>query len=245
MKKLFTTFISLTFAACLLAQPTLEIYENAGGEWQKLDNGAVLQRHGDASSEITEILAVKNTSGVDKSVFFKKHPINVITGSLNTFCWAHTCLLPNQTVSDPMTVQAGQMIEDEFSFHFQGQGHSGVSTIRYTAVNSADHTDTVFFDVVYTTSPAGINNFTMSDIRLAPNPASEKVTVLNLPRHYQEFTLELFDATGNLLARQALEDGMEASVVGVNVSQYPVGIYFVRINNHQGAVVTRRLAITR
>lgn len=245
MKKILTLLNVLFFIVLAQAQPTLEMYESVNGQWQKIENGAMLQRSGDAANEISDVLALKNATSSSKFVFFKKHAVDVLTGSLNTFCWAHTCLLPTQSVSDSMTVRAGELIVDEFSYHYQAKGHAGQSTIRYTAVNFNDHTDTVYFDIVYTTTSAGVANFTMSDIKLAPNPASDKVTVLNLPNHYQEFTIARYDALGGMVSKQILGQGSGGNMVELNVNDLPEGFYFLQINNHQGSVITRRLVVTR
>ncbi len=111
---------------------------------------------------------------------------------------------------------------------------SGVSYYRLKMVdlnNSFSYSD---IKVVRTTAIKGISFF--------PNPAQNFVNISLAQSANSETTVQIINIAGQTLAEQKVAGG-NASTVSFQVSQYPRGMYLVRVVNGDGSTQTSKLVI--
>ncbi len=93
-------------------------------------------------------------------------------------------------------------------------------------------------------SPVGIEapGYHSGLVRVYPNPARDFVSFdYSNPLPGEEMVLEVFDATGAIVARNALEQA--SGTVRIGLSGLTPGIYFYRLENRNGQLDTGKLSI--
>ena len=89
----------------------------------------------DSSETVAEIvahMAIQNNYSTAKDILVSKEVISETEGHSNTFCWG-LCFPPNIIVSpDAITLEAGEIDEEDFSGHLMPNGFSGTTVIKYT-----------------------------------------------------------------------------------------------------------------
>lgn len=79
---------------------------------------------------------------------------------------------------------------------------------------------------------------TGSPIRIYPNPASEKLTIDNMPPN--KTTLKIFTVTGRLIHTSAIHQQIE-----IPVGNYPTGIYIYELSGNATPTINGRFTISR
>ncbi|MBN4071283.1 T9SS type A sorting domain-containing protein [Crocinitomix catalasitica] len=110
----------------------------------------------------------------------------------------------------------------------------------YTAmlvVNACYHSDTLVWNVSATMT--GIPDEETVKFSLFPNPANNMVTINFHMELSNEATLSFCDLNGRLIYEEALNDMQSISI---DLSNFPNGIYFVRLSSSEGTLV-RKLSV--
>ncbi|MDA3910743.1 MAG: T9SS type A sorting domain-containing protein [Bacteroidales bacterium] len=241
MKTIYTVIFAITIllSGVLQAQSlqilTLDDVDVSGTE--QTYTGAVT----DDFNTVEAHFKIKNTSGADIEVVVKKEYISIVEGTYNDFCWAGTCLTGPIMESSNMTVAAGAEQED-FDLHYHCQGIEGTTTIRYTAFDQANPTDSVDFLVNYVVGVNAIENLN-GDVLISnvyPNPAKNTAKLdFNLQVN-QKLQCDVYDMLGKLVYSESA-NGQGA--IDIPVRKLPTGTYFCRLILDGELVETQKLMI--
>ena len=144
-----------------------------------ITNASIIQAGTHDSLELITYLQVKNISTHTINVFCKKVEVAMMDSVETTMCWAGGCYPSFVNVSPnsaPMT--AGQIVTDFVGHYGTTTGHgfkSGESRVRWVFYNEADHNDSVYLIVKYTSYPLGVDEKNAHSGLLSaayPNPAN-------------------------------------------------------------------------
>ncbi len=156
--------------------------------------GSVEQQYGTIEAHFT----VLNDGGQSIDVKVKKYYVNIVSGTGNDFCWNGTCLSSSTMLSPVAVTLAPGASADDFDTHYHCMGNEGTSTIRYTAFDINNPSDSVSLTINYTAEPTGIedksSNVVVSD--LYPNPSHQYTAVdYDLPAG-SELKVIIYDIIG-------------------------------------------------
>jgi hypothetical protein len=87
----------------------------------------------------------------------------------------------------------------------------------------------------------GVGATAAETMQLRPNPSSGSLELV-LPAGHRDLQVEVMDATGRIVASERIGAGM--TVVNMDLSAQPVGVYLVRLQG-EGVVLTERLVLQR
>ncbi|RDI11935.1 T9SS type A sorting domain-containing protein [Flavobacterium sp. AG291] len=105
---------------------------------------------------------------------------------------------------------------------------SGVNTFGQLGLgDTTNHTIPVFFGTMCEEATAGLNDNTLSQITLYPNPTSSTLTIANAEMLNIE-NLSVTDMTGKLVLSQ------KGNNPEINVEVLPAGIYFLNVSTQEG-----------
>lgn len=144
-----------------------------------ITNTSVTQVGTKDSLELVTYLYVKNISANTINVYSKKTQVSAMDSVETTMCWAGGCYPSFVNVSPnsaPMT--PGQTITDFVGHYGTTTGHgfkSGESIVRWVFFNDANHNDSVYLTVKYTSYPLGVDDKISRQGLLSnayPNPAN-------------------------------------------------------------------------
>ena len=196
---------------------------------------------GDSSSTgvIYCYLEVTNNGTSNLDVLAKKTEINILSGTENSFCWG-ACYSPMVFVSpNPLTINAGETNSSGFSGDYMPNGFIGMSTIRYTFFNSADHNDSVAVNVVYGSGTASVNDIdNIVNITAYPNPANEFVNFSFKKPLSENAQLVIFTPSGSEVFRSSVSDNFM-----LDLSKFDNGVYFYTIYYAGKTTSTKRLIV--
>lgn len=182
--------------------------------------GSVEQDYGTIEAHFT----VLNDGDQSMDVKVKKYYVNIVTGTFNDFCWNSQCLSSSGMISpDAVTLTPGASADD-FDTHYHCMGNEGTSTIRYTAFDINNPTDSVSLTINYTAEPTGIENksanIKVSDVY--PNPAKEHTAIdYDLPAG-SELKVIMYDVIGKQIKDFTCYD---KGMVNINLTALPKGSY--------------------
>jgi hypothetical protein len=223
MKKiaLITTILLITGVMCF-AQ-SLEVYETVGGQDVKRTNGEVLIKDF-SGKKITFALKVKNVKATNLSVYCKKVYIQILQGSINTFCWDRCYTSKIFVSTDPVVIQP-QEIVTRFDATYGSYDYSGESRIRYVWFDGANPADSIGVEVKFISHSTGVdeNRYTSIDMVSSPNPADSYLT-LSWNSSFRVGKLIMHDLLGNKILEKSIEGS--AKEAKLNTSGYPDGLYF-------------------
>ncbi len=201
---------------------------------------------GNADAILESHVSVTNETDKEIEVLVKRTYLEIIDGTINTFCWGASCYPPNiSEATQVVKIAANSTNHSGFIGDYSPDGNEGTSVIRYTFFIAATPSDTVSMIVYYQVGAAGVRDWTLDpgQIKLYPNPASDQVTV-RFPTVLTQITeLVLIDITGQTVYKQTLYHG--AQIHRLSLSQLPQGNYFLLISDQQGASHSKKLIINR
>jgi hypothetical protein len=241
MKTIYTVFfaililISGTLGAQSLQILTMDDVDVSGTEQTYTGSET------DNFNTIIEHFKIKNTSAAAIDVVVKKIYVSVVDGTFNDFCWAGTCLTGAVMQSNSMSVAAGAEQED-FDIHYHCQGIEGTTTIRYTAFDDANPTDSVSFLVNYVVGENSIENVNGKVLvsNVYPNPANNSAKLdFNLQAN-QKLQCDVYDMLGK---RVYSETATGQGAIEIPVRKLPQGTYFCRLILDGELVETQKLMI--
>jgi len=244
MKKSIVFFIAFMFLLVnAKSQSSYEIYDNSSGSSVKVGNGAILTRSAKTTdNDYYFALQVKNVSTVMSVSWVRKYYVNILPGTTNWFCW-DACYFPNVMVSkNPVNISPEQMFTG-FTAHYNATEIQGQSRVKYTVYNGANRNDSTSFDVIFLSSPTGVddNIITGCDVKAHPNPANETVKFFVPDLMGAIATIVIKNVIGQELCRIPLT-GNSGEIMW-NVSAWANGIYFYSLELAGQITSTHKLII--
>jgi hypothetical protein len=129
---------------------------------------------------------------------------------------------------------------------FTGGGMTGTFTATYIfgingtyiialTLNCAKSSQT-YYAVINITATAGINEIQNGELNIYPNPFTGKFN-LNLPPGLAGSDVKIYNSTGQLIYDRRTANAYNT----VDASQWPAGIYLVRVMNGQNRITTRNI----
>lgn len=113
--------------------------------------------------------------------------------------------------------------------------NAGTATIVEAVANGyEDGTSAGIFDA--------LPNQLDAEIKLYPNPASEKATIAIDLKEAKDVSIELYDLNGNLLKAATYANWLGLSTVEMNTNQLNAGVYLVKVTIG-GEISTKRLVV--
>jgi hypothetical protein len=218
---------------------TLTLSDSTG----PLANNSNISRNGHVNDdEIVCHVFVTNTTPDPIDVIVKKVEINVVSGSVNTFCWG-LCFPPNIYQSPPFAVNGNRTDSVNFSGHYNPTGFVGTTLIRYVFFEQSDPSDSVCVNVTYNALEVGVLNPSAKNILSGayPNPAN---SIVNF-----DYCLSTENA-GSVVIRNLLGSVVRKSVLtgtegklALFTGDLPEGIYFYSLDVEGKALITRKLIV--
>ncbi|AFL79585.1 regulatory P domain of subtilisin-like proprotein convertases [Aequorivita sublithincola DSM 14238] len=111
----------------------------------------------------------------------------------------------------------------------------GVHTITFTAQDLSGNTATCTFELTVTIL-VGVDSFDYNSLSLLPNPAKDKVVLVN-SQNLQLEKLSIYDIRGRLITTINLEN--MTSQEDIDVSQLESATYFIMIQGKEGQITKR------
>ncbi|MEI7500664.1 MAG: T9SS type A sorting domain-containing protein [Bacteroidota bacterium] len=224
MKKIALLFTMMLAAGVVCFAQSLEIYESVEGQDVKRPNGSILTKIVDPGKTFSFLLKVKNVNTANRSVYCKKVYLEILQGSVNSFCW-ESCYGPAIMVSPTPIVINPQEIITRFDAVYKSYGYSGDSRIRYVWYDGANPNDSVGVEVVFRSHPTGLddNMVSATEIVASPNPA-DAVVSLSWEPTYNPGMLTIHNLVGKKILVKTIE-GTEREAT-LNISDFPDGLYF-------------------
>ncbi len=176
------------------------------------------------SSSYTDTMRVEISTdcGTTFTTIYEKTGLDLATVSYQTSIWSPSSATHWRTEEIDLIPYEGENVMFKF-------------------VNITGYGNSTFIDNINVNAETlGINETSLENIQLFPNPASEYVT-LTLPQSFsQKMTVSLFNSVGQKLQTITITDNKE--FININLSGYSSGLYFIQLQN-QSNTTTRKLLI--
>jgi len=210
---------------------------------QDITNGAVTLSDNVDSLMKGQIYIVNNTL-IATPFKVKKIETNVLSNSVNTFCFGGQCY-PPYVMETPtsMMLQPGDTTEpNDYYADYTGSA-AGSSIITYVVYNANNVNDSVYVTITYNTTPAGISKVDFSKVDFSnpyPNPVSSLTRMnYNIPANFSKATLILRNLIGTSVKEFVIEDPQGKLVM--DLSDLKEGIYFYSLIIDDNVILTRKL----
>lgn len=154
---------------------------------------------------------------------------------------------------DPIFEEMPDVATDGFTVeHFEYRGGNNGTIVEhykvigadhqwiYTPVNDIDYSTLIWeFLSKYTLTQLGTSDFNADMVEIFPNPANNSITV-SLPDN--NYKIKIISADGRL----AYQSNAKENNTEINISNLPIGLYFVIANNAKnGNQLVRKLTVVR
>ena len=228
MKKLLLMVCLLSVAAFYGYSQSLSLTTPQG---TNISNSSITQTGTKDSLELITYIYVKNTGTHAINVYCKKIEVNMMDSVESYLCWAGGCYTSGTFVSpNSAPMAAGQTLTD-FVGHYgtvTNKGFkSGESIIRWVFFNDADHNDSVYLTVKYTTYPLGVDEKNSGQGMLSnawPNPADATATLNYSVPTGSQGTIIVRNMVGSTVQTESLSSGY--GKININTASLNDGIYF-------------------
>lgn len=198
------------------------------------------------SDEIVVGVDVTNNATVALTVLVKKVENYLISGSVNTFCWAGLCYAPNVYVSPLSTIipAGGTTAPGEFSGHYNPNTNPGQSSISYVFFDENNINDSVMVTVLYTTVTTGLTSDISADFNFSdpyPNPAN------NFARFDYQFSvpsessLKIYSLIGSLV--KEINISSPEGTLQIDTRNFEEGFYFYVLSSGNSEIKTGRFIV--
>lgn len=195
-------------------------------------------------STIISYISVINQSASVISVKVIRHPINIVPGTINYYCWGQCYTADTDTSEQTIHIAANDTSYD-FSGEYQPQMRAGTSVIRYLFYNINNASDTISFTAHYVVEPLEINSPVNNKFEISnayPNPAYDNTTIkYTLPKNSGNARLIIRDCIGAIVKDQPLT--INSVKITINLSDLMEGIYFYSVIADGSALCTRKLVV--
>ena len=101
-------------------------------------------------------------------------------------------------------------------------------------IENIDSNQTI--NIVEGSNPLSIDEFTINDITLYPNPATNTIH-FTYPENQQEIAISIIDIQGKVVKEQHFNNTIQEQTI--NISDMASGVYFVSIDDTQRTVVKK------
>lgn len=243
MKKLVLASIPVMFAATLGAQ-SFSIVDH---EMSPVANGSTIVYFVDAATALeTHDFEVINTSANSVTSKVRKQILASQAGQTFYFCTDQNCYTPNTVLSVNVTETPGgsfALITD-----FTPQAQNGVSKVRYSVFNTANPSDSVYFDIEYHVSPTGVAAHSMVKANIGspmPNPAASVFNMnYNLGSSYGSGVAKMviYNMLGEAVRTETLVEA--EGTFRMDVSTLGNGVYFTALEVDGKQLSTKRLVVS-
>jgi hypothetical protein len=248
MKRLLLTNLLLAFFTLLLQGQTFTVSDDNG----VLSHDSVIVVLEEPDVEyIEKPLFITNISASEIAVLVKKEEIEILDGTMNTFCFNGQCYPPFIfQAPNPMVLQPGETTGDDgFYGDYYPYNNQGRSLIRYTFFNNDDPLDSLSVIVEYVTGFVGINDpLLLSQTAISrpyPNPSSSLISFdLDFPQHHSNVQLVIRNLLGSEVIRQ--KHGFNNGKLSIGVDGLKEGLYFYTFYQGKDQVIkTGKFAVKR
>lgn len=243
MKKLLLASVSVLFVAGASAQ-SLSI---SGAIEGPIANGSTITYNVDQATALeTHDFVVNNTTNNALTVKVRKAVQTMQAGQTFYFCTDQNCYAPNTNLSGNVPMTAGgqfQLITD-----FTPNNATGTSTVRYSAFNTANPSDSVYFFIQYVVAPTGIQGHSLVKASMSspmPNPANGSFNLnYNLGSSFGQGTAKMviYNMLGDIVKTETLSDA--EGTCRMDVSTLESGVYFTSLEVDGKQISTKRLVVT-
>jgi hypothetical protein len=185
---------------------------------------------------------VKNIGSTTIDVKAKRIEEQLVSGTINYFCWT-LCYGPMTDESpDALTFAPGQERSD-FVADYEPDHNEGVSTITYVFFDEQNPNDSVAYTVNYLVTPVGINENVWAVNDPYPNPANTTVTFDYKAGAFGDALVSIYDMLGNVRKEAKMQQGMSRMVMDVADLEPGVYFYSIKIDNHTS--ITKKMIVSR
>jgi hypothetical protein len=243
MKKLLLAACPLMFGAALSAQS----FSIVDGASNPVANGSTIIYFVDVATSVeTHDFVVTNTSPNSVTCKVRKAIQTSQAGQTFYFCTDLNCYAPSTSLSLAVTEATGgsfQLLTD-----FTPASMVGVSTVRYSVFNTANPSDSTYFNIEYHVSPTGIAAHSMVKANIGspmPNPASSVFNMnYNLGSSFGAGTAKLvvYNMLGDVVKSENLSEA--EGTFRMDVSTLDNGVYFTSLEVDGKQLSTKRLVVT-
>lgn len=236
---LVLTALIMTFCSYSQTSSSLTLSDSIGA----IPDKGIYYKSGVPTNDVVAYIFVTNISENPLWVRVKKVELDILPGTLNTFCWG-LCYAPVVFLSpDSINILPGHTDSIDFSGHYTPNSLKGVSSLRYVFFNCADHNDSVSLTIKFSAFPLGIENpgpaTTLSNA--FPNPANSVVKFNYNGVNEPGSVLVIKNVLGSVVKEIALDNGTGKAIVGV--SDLNEGIYFYSLLVNNKPVLTKKMIV--
>ena len=244
MKKLLLSFLASVVIFTMAFSQSFELYHDSelfpfGGSFTVADvpSASLMLGH----------MSIKNVSGTAKLVKAKKQEIQVVPGSMNTFCWV-LCWANDVFVSPAGINLEPGVTNNEFSGDYMPLNNAGVTIMRYTFFDDANPNDSTHFYIHFNAGTVGVNDFAGNGSNTFsaayPNPARNQVSIdYTLAPQVKNANIRIHNLLGSVVKEARLQ-GFSGKIT-LDVSDLNEGFYFYSIIVNNEVLETKRLVISR
>ncbi len=230
MKKLYVLALTLLAGSGLVAQ-SLSIVHSETHPYGDV-NEFVIQSHA----------VVKNVGSSTLDVKVRRVEEDLVSGSINYFCWKN-CYEPAVSTSpDYLTLNPGDERTD-FVADYESGGRTGTSIIRYVFFDMNNPNDSASMTVNYLVTPVGIEENVWTVLDPYPNPANDKVVFEYQAGNSGEAQVVIYDLLGNVRKQARMIQGLNK--LEVNVQDLEPGVYFYVLKVDEKTSITKKLVVSR
>lgn len=253
--KTFT--MRLSYAALILALGTGLSTNAQLLNIKNLDNQVVnsttVWYAGEPSDNAMELDLLANLNGLDaKTVNVKRYESVPVMGTKNYFCWGE-CWLEQNAGTHPVwyaitPVELAPGVDyNGFHAYYKPQGMDTTACFRFVWFDENNTSDTVWVDVCFSTTGAGVEDLTLSpaDMNVVPNPTNGAVPTVQFAGNgaNAEGFVVVRSATGATVMTQRKTAGQQS--VALDGAELPEGVYFASLEQDGRNLATRRVVVTR
>ena len=192
-------------------------------------------------------MEIKNIDDARINIKVKKTEIDLVEGSVNTFCFAGSCFGPDTYISPNHLTLPPNGHSFDFSGDYEPGPYSGTTTMGYTFFDESNENDSIRIIVKYMAFPLGVedtflNSFSISSIY--PNPASDIAQIdYDLGNNYHSTKIIVYNLLGSVMEELYFEDAYGKVIL--NIRDFDEGIYFYNVIIDNQVMKTEKLVVKR
>ena len=180
-------------------------------------------------------IEVYNATNEVLTVNWERSIISMTDGWETSVCDKFVCHPPAVGNDDLWFPAAGWNM---VNIHFYPNNIEGSGQVDIRLFDAADPTDERVLHFYGTTNSTGVDEVFDAQFTLFPSPVSQTLQVTTTQTIVKNTHYELYDLSGKMLQFDAIEAG--SSSFKMNVSDFPQGVYFLKIERADGATIMRK-----
>ena len=243
MKKLLIFFIVAILSTTYINAQSLSL------SWDGHDLADTVMVMVEPDGEEATVFHAVVTNNSDNIVNVKvlRTNVDVLEGTVNSFCFATQCYPPFLDESgDYLPVPAGgSSPEDDFKGEFTANGVLGISIVKYKFFNKDNTDDFAEVVVKYNSSPDAIDESIAKNINISevyPNPANQNVSLdYRFDVNVDAASIKIVNLLGSVV--KEVEMNQNAGKISIDISDLNNGIYFYSVVVNNEILRTKKLVI--